>query len=190
MIMKRFFQIALLVAFSISAVTVTFANTEDEKSPADQEKEITAVLETLPPADRALAESQRFCVTMPHERLGAMGTPTKITLNGKPVFLCCEGCEKKAKASPRATLQAVEGMKKANAALAKLSKEDRALAEQQMSCPVTNGRLGSMGTPPKVTIQGKSVFLCCAGCRKKALADPKGTLAKVEKLLHAADEHE
>jgi hypothetical protein len=188
--MKRFFQMALLVSFSVSAAAYAIANAKDEKSAADQEKEIKAALETLSAADRALAEAQRFCVTMPHERLGAMGTPKKITVNGKPVFLCCEGCEKKAKANAKATLQTVESMKKSNTALAKLSKEDRAFAEQQMSCPVSNGRLGSMGTPPKVTVQGKSVFLCCKGCQKQALADPKGTLAKVEKLMQAEDEHE
>jgi hypothetical protein len=43
-------------------------------------------------------------------------------------------------------------------------------------------RLGSMGTPVKVVISGKPVFLCCEGCREKALADPDGTLAKAEKL--------
>jgi len=188
--MKRFFNVTLIVSFSLAAITQALAYNEGETSPADQEKDIKAALEMLSTADRALADSQRFCVTMPHERLGAMGTPKKITLNGKPVFLCCEGCEKKAKAHPQATLQAVESMKKANAALAKLSKDDRAIAEQQMSCPVTKGRLGSMGTPPKLTIQGKSVFLCCKGCERKALADPKATLAKVEKLMHVEDEHE
>jgi hypothetical protein len=50
------------------------------------------------------------------------------------------------------------------AALAKLSPEDRAAAEAQKTCPVTDELLGSMGTPIKVTIEGRDVFVCCEGC--------------------------
>ena len=45
-----------------------------------------------------------------------------------------------------------------------------------------NSRLGSMGVPVKVMIDRKPVFLCCKGCRRKALANPDATLAKVEEL--------
>jgi Cu(I)/Ag(I) efflux system membrane fusion protein len=72
---------------------------------------------------------------------------------------------------------------KIHAALAKLSPEDRKLAETQRFCPIlSTSRLGSMGQPVKLRIEGQPVFLCCAGCKGKALADPKGTLAKVQKL--------
>lgn len=50
------------------------------------------------------------------------------------------------------------------AALAKLSPEDRAVAEAQKTCPVTDELLGSMGTPIKVTVEGRDVFVCCEGC--------------------------
>jgi hypothetical protein len=40
-----------------------------------------------------------------------------------------------------------------------------------------------MGPPVKLTIEGKTVFLCCSGCRKKALSNPKETLATVEELI-------
>lgn len=67
--------------------------------------------------------------------------------------------------------------------LAKLSAEDRKLAEAQKFCPVmADNRLGSMGVPTKVMIKDKPVFLCCKGCRRKALANPDATLAKVEEL--------
>ena len=46
----------------------------------------------------------------------------------------------------------------------------------------TDERLGSMGPPLKLDIDGQPVFVCCAGCKKKALADPKATLAKVAEL--------
>lgn len=69
------------------------------------------------------------------------------------------------------------------AALAKLSAEDRALAEQQRFCPVLpDNRLGVMGTPVKVFVEGQPVFLCCAGCKTKALKDPKATLERVALL--------
>jgi multidrug efflux pump subunit AcrA (membrane-fusion protein) len=70
---------------------------------------------------------------------------------------------------------------KVQAVLAKLSPEDRSLAEAQAFCPVlTDNRLGSMGKPVKVLVKGRPVFLCCKGCVNKALADPAKTLTKVE----------
>jgi Cu(I)/Ag(I) efflux system membrane fusion protein len=69
------------------------------------------------------------------------------------------------------------------AALGKLSSPDRRLAEAQAFCPVLrDNRLGSMGVPVKVMVKGQPVFLCCAGCKEKALANPDQTLAKVEQL--------
>ncbi len=53
----------------------------------------------------------------------------------------------------------------------KLPEEDRKLAEEQKTCPVGNSALGSMGTPIKVDVGGKPVFICCEGCRKSLLAD-------------------
>ncbi len=75
---------------------------------------------------------------------------------------------------------------KIEAALAQLSAEDRKLADAQRICPITKNRLGSMGRPEKVVIEGKPVFLCCSGCNEKALADPKATLAIVAGLKGSA----
>ncbi len=68
-------------------------------------------------------------------------------------------------------------------ALAELSPEDRRLVEAQGYCAILEeNRLGSMGAPFKVMIKDRAVFLCCKGCRTKALADPDKTLTKVEGL--------
>jgi len=64
-------------------------------------------------------------------------------------------------------------------ALSELSAADRALAEKQKICPVSGQPLGSMGKPHKVTVQGREVFLCCAGCEDKIKADPEKYLAKL-----------
>jgi len=76
------------------------------------------------------------------------------------------------------------------AARAQLSKEDFALVEAQDYCPImADNRLGVMGMPFKVMIKDQPVFLCCKGCRTKALANPEKTLAKVEELKAKNDEH-
>jgi Cu(I)/Ag(I) efflux system membrane fusion protein len=64
--------------------------------------------------------------------------------------------------------------------LAKLSAEDRAAAEKQRVCPVSDEPLGSMGVPIKVDVSGKSVWICCDGCREDLLADPDKYLAKLK----------
>ena len=72
---------------------------------------------------------------------------------------------------------------KVSAALAKLSPEDQPMAKAQQFCAVMNqSRLGSMGTPLKLEIKGEPVFVCCAGCKSKALKNPDETLAKVAAL--------
>ncbi len=68
-------------------------------------------------------------------------------------------------------------------ALASLNKEDRTLVDSQKYCAVmTDKLLGSMGTPLKVEVNGEPVFLCCKGCKTKALRDAEATLATVAKL--------
>jgi hypothetical protein len=69
------------------------------------------------------------------------------------------------------------------ATLGKLPDADRRLAEAQKFCPVLkDSPLGGMGIPIKVTIQDQPVFLCCDGCEKGALANPKKTLDEVARL--------
>ncbi len=50
----------------------------------------------------------------------------------------------------------------------------------QLKCPVSGEELGSMGEPVAVTVGGRSVYVCCRGCAKRAEADPAKTLATVE----------
>jgi hypothetical protein len=68
--------------------------------------------------------------------------------------------------------------------LAKLSPEDRALAEKQKFCvEQPDERLGgSMGVPVKLMIKGEPVFICCGGCKKSVLKDPDKALAKAKEL--------
>lgn len=67
------------------------------------------------------------------------------------------------------------------AAMAELAPEDRALAETQGICPVSNEKLGSMGKPYAVEVKGRKVFLCCQGCEDALRSEP-------DKYLEILDE--
>ena len=149
--------------------------------------ELIAAFSGLSAEDRALAESQEICpvTKLP---LGSMGTPPKVDLGGRPVFICCKGCENKLIAEPDKYLAnlkqptAPENEDPAiAAALAKLSPEDRALAKKQRACPVTDLPLGSMGAPVKVNVHGRPIFICCKGCESRLLSKPDEYLAKLPK---------
>lgn len=178
---------ALASVFAMS-LAMSFGGEDSTSATKKTEARINGALGKLSQSDRKLAESQRYCPMMPDHRLGSMGAPVKIQIAGKPVFLCCKGCRKNALANPNETLAAAEKLKKLTAALGKLTAGDREAAEAQRFCAVmSEHRLGSMGAPVKLVISGKPVFLCCEGCRDKALADPEGTLATVEQLKAAKD---
>jgi len=174
------------------------SSTVRPSTPEDEDTKVTSSLSKLAPADRVVAEAQGTCPVLDGSRLGSMGAPVKLVLGGgKPVFVCCAGCEPKAKAEPERIAARAEALragakpaaKKSSeaedeadirTALAKLSPADRPLAELQRYCPDTGERLGSMGVPVKVSLDGKTVFVCCKGCVEKVQAEPAVMLARVE----------
>jgi hypothetical protein len=137
-----------------------------------------------------------------NSRLGSMGVPIKLLVQGRPVFVCCKGCLKQARDNAEKTLRRLDERKSGKqgkpapedrraqeeaeirAELAKLSPEDRRLAEEQVFCAAQkeNSRLGSMGVPLKLMIRGQPAFVCCDGCAKEARDHPAQTLATVERL--------
>jgi Cu(I)/Ag(I) efflux system membrane fusion protein len=166
----------------------------------DEDAKVKIILAKLSRVDRRLAEAQLYCPVL-GGKLGGMGMPVKIYLDGQPVLLCCKGCEKQARDNASRTLARVEQystrgksagkttdderelqeMVREN--LARLSAEDRRLAKAQGYCPVQQeNQLGSMGVPFKVMVKGRPVFLCCDGCQAEARAHPGQTLATVERL--------
>ncbi|HVK12912.1 MAG TPA: efflux RND transporter periplasmic adaptor subunit [Gemmataceae bacterium] len=172
-------------------------------TPEDSDAKVTAALGKLPPEDRALAAAQKFCPVLEGSRLGSMGVPVKLALDGQSVFLCCKGCVAEAQENPARTRKRADELKargpsaptapkpskeeeKIRAAMAKLPPADRALAEAQKICPVTDEPLGVMGMPIKVTVKGQPVFVCCKGCDEEALDRPDETLRKVEQFKKGA----
>jgi membrane fusion protein, copper/silver efflux system len=83
-------------------------------TPENPDARIEASLAALSLDDRKLAEAQGFCPVLPKNRLGVMGPPIKLMIDGQPVFICCEGCRATALESPQETLAKVEKSKAAN----------------------------------------------------------------------------
>ncbi len=84
-----------------------------------------------------------------------------------------ETAQKAAEAAPEAAAEAAEGLKE-------LSPEDRAAAEKQRVCPVTGELLGAMGKPYKISVEGRTVFLCCSGCEEEFRKNPDKYFAKMK----------
>jgi hypothetical protein len=80
----------------------------DNAPPAD---EVAEVRSQLAPEDQALVEAQEWCVVSTSERLGSMGPPIKLDIEGTPVFICCAGCKRKAEANPQKTLAKLAELK-------------------------------------------------------------------------------
>ncbi len=186
---NRWFPVSLIAsALMLASFTAAFSDDTAKPVPSPKtdksgEPKIKAALAKLSLADRPAAAAQRYCPIMDTVRLGAMGTPVKVVIDGKPVFLCCSGCQDEAAEHGKETLAKIEKLKKATAAIAKLPVTDQPLAETQLFCPIDEGsRLGSMGTPVKLMLEGKPVFLCCKGCEDAARENTKTTLAKVEEI--------
>ncbi len=64
--------------------------------------------------------------------------------------------------------------------LAKLSEEDRLLAEKQRICLVGGEALGSMGAPEKLDVDGTTIFICCRACEREILTNKEKYIALVK----------
>lgn len=85
--------------------------------------------------------------------------------------------------TPVVAAVATEMETKIRTQMAKLSPEDRKLAEAQVFCALDQeSPLGSMGTIYKVVCKGTPVFLCCKGCEAEARTNPDQALAMLDKL--------
>ena len=66
---------------------------------ASGDSDIAKALASLSAEDRAVAEKQKACL-VGGEPLGSMGAPVKVTVQGRDVFVCCEGCTDALRADP------------------------------------------------------------------------------------------
>jgi len=122
-------------------------------------------------------------VRMAKEEPDSLKEPEDYVQGAKQTSGSASGDEKKVPTSANAVSPKLSLDPKVAEALAGLSKEDRSLVDSQRFCAVmTKSLLGSMGAPLKIEVNGETVFLCCKGCKTKALRDAEATLATVSKL--------
>jgi hypothetical protein len=93
--------------FPIKAGEVHCVSVVPSGDPA-AEKAVAEGLEKLGPVARAAAAAQRYCAVQGTIRLGSMGPPVRVSVNGKDVYLCCPGCRLEALKDPDKTLQTAE----------------------------------------------------------------------------------
>jgi YHS domain-containing protein len=135
---------------------------------------VQVIVAALTRDDRPGIARQRVC-PVTGTQLGSHGTPVKVLIDGRPVYLCCKGCLGRVKKTPEVYLHQVSPALAAagQITVATATAADQAAIRRQRLCAVTNSPLGSMGTPVKVTISGEDVFLCCKGCLGKVRESPE-----------------
>ncbi len=130
------------------------------------------VVAALTQADTPGVDRQQVC-PVTGASLGSMGPPVKVLLDDEPLFLCCRACVSKVEQNPQVYLprpsavtreQAQDGMRVQKVKLTPLTEADWPGIAMQQVCPVTGGRLGSMGAPVKVLLNEQPLYLCCEGC--------------------------
>jgi len=98
------------------------------------------------------------------------------------LLLAAGGCgSPRAKELPKSPPSPAAAEAEVPEGLKELSAEDRAAAEKQRLCPVSDELLGAMGKPYKITVQEQTVFLCCPSCEEQLRKYPEKYLAKLKK---------
>lgn len=155
----------------------------------DEAMTTSFVIQGLPSAARQpLSFAQTFRVTRDPEQLAiarqkicpvsgkpldSMGRSIRMTVEGRDVYVCCQGCVNALKRDPAKYLARLP-----DPAPSRADEADAAGIERQRLCPVMDEPLGSMGVPWKVTVKGQDVFVCCKGCIGKVQRNPELYLSK------------
>jgi len=119
------------------------------------------------------ADEQKICPVTDAE-LGTMGPPIEVEAGGRKFWTCCDACPPKVEAEPAKYLAKLASL------LPLIAVEPAASTpEQQKTCPVTGAKLGSMGDPVGVEVEGRRVWTCCPACPPKLKAEPAKYLARL-----------
>lgn len=114
----KLFTVRLVPVVLLAAWVLSLTSCQKTPTAETGEAAVSAALAQLTPEDRKLAEDQGYCANETNSPLGSMGTPLKLTVKDRPVFVCCEGCSRNVLDNPDKTLATVD-MLKAKVAAAK-----------------------------------------------------------------------
>lgn len=128
----------------------------------------------------AAIETQQVC-PVSGQPLGSMGKAVPVAVGEHTVYVCCEGCIAQVKAEPQKYLAMVRGStgavphgsEEVRPGVYKVTAADQPFIAAQQKCPVMDEPLDGMGGPYKVHANGKAVYICCPGCAKKIIAEPR-----------------
>jgi YHS domain-containing protein len=114
----------------------------------------------------------------------AIDQETFVEYGGHTIGFCCGGCDAKFLAWDTEKKDAF-----VKASLAAQKQEPKAFAGDPYLvavCPVSGKKLGSMGDPIVLEVEGREVRLCCKGCIKKVKAEPEKCAKVVDEQIIAA----
>lgn len=111
------------------------------------------------------------------KKLGSMGDPIALLVEGREVKVCCAGCKDPVTSNPAAIFSKID---------------DQIIAQQKEAypldtCVIGGSKLGSMGDPIDLVVNNRHVRLCCDGCKDKATSDPAAVIAKLDKAVIARE---
>ena len=140
-------------------------------------------------SDRPQIQAQKVC-PVSGSRLGSMGTPVKVLIAGKPFYLCCKGCLGKLEKNPEFYLRRTAQNQVSTASeihgkrilTETATAADQVAIDAQRECPVKGTTLGEHGTPIKISVGERTLFVCCKTCVGPIEKNPEHYLAKAAKL--------
>ncbi|MFN9785891.1 MAG: hypothetical protein ACK57N_04870 [Planctomycetia bacterium] len=177
--MKIKLALAALAVAALSFVTVHAATRVEEKpaprpapkpeQPKEQGKEEAKPSEADAAAIRAQAPSYPLdTCAVSGEKLGSMGKPLDMVVEGRMVRLCCKGCTK--------------GVAKDKDAIFKKLDEGVIAAQKASypldSCPISGNKLGEKAKD--VVVGTRLVRTCCGDCAAKVQKDATASMDKVD----------
>ncbi len=138
-------------------------------------------------ADEAAVRAQRMCPVM-DEPLDEHGTPIKVSIDGRPIFVCCKDCIDKVVENPGVYFRKLTSASqperlmppRRQIKISYASAADEAAIRFQAKCAVMDQPLGAHGKPIKILIDGRPVFVCCKGCIHKVEQNPEYYLSRVQ----------
>ncbi len=139
------------------------------------EKDLDASFAKL---DQQIIESQMpfypttQCVVSDQPLTGedGMDEPVDFLYNGRLIRLCCKMCRSDFKKNPQRFIKELD-----KAVIAEQSKD-----YPLETCPISGGKLGSMGKPVEIVYAGRLVKFCCKMCIPKFEKNPMETIEKID----------